>query len=34
MLTSFIALFLKLLRSPDLVGALAKFLAKALKTMA
>jgi hypothetical protein len=33
MLTSFLALFLKLLSSPVLVAALAKFLANALKTM-
>jgi hypothetical protein len=33
MLTSFLALFLKLLSSPALVAALAKFLANALKTM-
>jgi hypothetical protein len=33
MLISFLALFLKLLSSPALVAALAKFLANALKTM-
>jgi hypothetical protein len=33
LLTSFLALFLKLLSSPALVAALAKFLANALKTM-
>jgi hypothetical protein len=33
MLTTFLALFLKLLSSPVLVAALAKFLANALKTM-
>jgi hypothetical protein len=33
MLTTFLALFLKLLSSPILLAALAKFLANALKTM-
>jgi hypothetical protein len=33
MLTTFLALFLKLLSSPILVAALAKFLASAMKTL-